>query len=141
MLSILVRDYMDANPHAIHESATVCDAIRLFTGEAISGVPVIDSGNKLVGYISEHDCIKEMLNDTFYRGAAPAVSTVMSREVKTVSPDASILEVAEAMSESPPKNFPVTENGKLVGLLSRKQILTALVATNEDSYRHHKLHG
>ncbi|WP_045859313.1 CBS domain-containing protein [Teredinibacter purpureus] len=137
MHSILVEDYMDTNPHAISDKATVREAVSLFMRERIPGAPVINDEKTLIGFISEQDCIKEMLNDVFYCEESPAVTAVMSRNVRTVSPNASILEIAEAMSKAPPKNYPVVNEGKLVGLLSRKHILTALVETNEDCYIHH----
>jgi len=138
MHSILVKDYMDRKPHAINEEATVRDAIALFMKEQIPGAPVVNKQKVLIGFISEQDCIKEMLNDAFYCEESRSVTTVMSRDVRTVSPETSVLELAEAMSKAPPKNYPVTDNGKLIGLLSRKHILTALIETNEDCYIHHQ---
>ncbi|WP_075187987.1 CBS domain-containing protein [Teredinibacter haidensis] len=137
MHSILVENYMDGNPHAISDKATVRDAIHLFMKENIPGAPVVNEEKLLVGFISEQDCIKEMLNDAFYCEESPAVTAVMSTEVKTLDPDDSILAVAEAMAKAPPKNYPVVKSGKLIGLLSRKHILKALVETNEDCYIHH----
>lgn len=136
MHSILVNDYMDRNPHAIANDATVRDVIALLMKEQISGAPVIDKEKNLVGFVSEQDCIQEMLNNAFYCEESHSVTAVMSKTVKTVSPNTSIVEIAEAMSKHPPKNYPVCENGKLVGLMSRRLILQALLESNEDCYIH-----
>ena len=130
MESILVSEYMDRNPHAIHFQASVTEAVNSLLAEKITGAPVVDDDNRLVGFVSEQDCIKELLNDTFYAADSPSVSAVMSSQVKTVSPTTSVFEIAEAMAKQPPKNYPVVENGKLIGLLSRRLILKALVETN-----------
>ncbi len=136
MHSILVEDYMDRDPHAILQTATVRDAIGVLMKAQIPGAPVIDEEKHLVGFISEQDCIKVMLNDTFYCEESPSVTAVMSKTVKTVAPDSSIVEIAEQMAKSPPKNYPVCSGGKLVGLISRRLILKALLDNSEDCYIH-----
>ena len=66
MHSILVKDYMDQAPHVVSNDATILDAVSLLMDAKISGVPVVDKNKNLVGFVSEQDCIKEMLNNTFY---------------------------------------------------------------------------
>ncbi len=136
MHSILVKDYMDRNPHAIANDATVKDVVMVLLEAKITGAPVVDAQKNLVGFVSEQDCIEEMLNDTFYCEEPPPVTQVMSTEVRTVSPLSSIVEIAEKMAANPPKNYPVCENGKLIGLISRQLILKALLENNEDCYLH-----
>jgi len=136
MHSILVKDYMDRDPHAIVNTVTVRDAVSVLMKAQITGVPVVDTEKNLVGFVSEQDCIQEVLNDTFYCEESPPVSEVMSTEVNTVSPLTSIVEIAERMAKGPPKNYPVCENSKLVGLISRRLILKALLENAEDCYIH-----
>lgn len=137
MHSILVEDYMDCDPHAILNTATVRDVVVSLIKAQIPGAPVIDEHKNLVGFVSEQDCIREMLNDAFYCEESPSVTAVMKTSVKTVSPNTSIVEIAERMSKAPPKNYPVcNQEGKLVGLISRRLILKALLETNEDCYIH-----
>ena len=78
-----------------------------------------------------------MLNDAFFCEDSPAVSTVMNQTVLSVTPETTIVEIAERMAGSPPKNYPVVSAGKLVGLISRSRILFALLETSEDCYLHH----
>ena len=136
MESILVKDYMDRNPHAILNNASVEEAVAVLLDANISGAPVVDGENHLVGFVSEQDCIKELLNDTFYASDSPSVVSVMMRNVITVDPESSILEIAETMSRDRPKNYPVVDGGKLVGLLSRSLILKGLVETNKAGHVH-----
>lgn len=136
MQSILVKDYMDQNPHAIQQSASVCDVVKLLTKDLTTGAPVVDEQNNLVGFISEQDCIRELLNEAFYAEESKAVIKLMVTKVLTVNPDTSIIEVAENMSKGPPKNYPVVDHGKLVGILSRRSVLEALMDYNEGVYFH-----
>ncbi len=136
MHSILVKDYMDHNPHAIHCDAPIRDVVAALAKAKILGAPVVDDNKNVVGFVSEQDCIKAMLNDAFFCEDSQSVSTVMKRQVLTVAPETSILEIAETMAERPPKNYPVVQGGRLVGLISRSLILNALLENSEDCYLH-----
>ncbi len=138
MHSILVKDYMDHNPHAIPDSANVKDAVELMVRDRVIGAPVIDHNKYLVGYVSEQDCMKDMLNNTFFCEEPPQVTAVMSRDVLTVTPDTSIVEIAQSMLDRRPKNYPVVLEGKLVGIISRSHILRALLENDQDCYLKHK---
>ena len=83
-----------------------------------------------MGFISEQDCIKEILNEAFFCESSPAISTLMSREVITLDANTSIVDIAQAMAKSKPKNYPVVSNGKLVGLINRSDVLQALIESN-----------
>lgn len=137
MHSILVKDYMNCTPYTLDERATVREAVQLFLKFQIHGAPVIGDEKQLIGFVSEQDCISEMLNETFYCEESPSVTAVMSKMVMTTTPDTSILALAESMAKAPPKNYPVTDNGRLIGVISRKDILKALVENDEDCYIHH----
>lgn len=137
MPSILVRDFMDTNPHAIHQNTPIRKAVEAMVAARIIGAPIIDDANHVVGFVSEQDCIKEVLNDAFFCDDSMPVSKVMNHRVQTVSPDDSIFAVAERMATAPPKNYPVVQHGRLVGLISRSRVLEALLETSEDCYLHH----
>jgi predicted transcriptional regulator len=137
MPSILVRDFMDTKTHAIHQNTPIRKAVQAMVAAKIIGAPIIDDANHVVGFVSEQDCIKEVLNDAFFCEDSMPVSKVMNQQVQVVSPDDSIFTVAEKMAASPPKNYPVVQHGRLVGLISRSRVLQALLETSEDCYLHH----
>lgn len=137
MHSILVKDYMDFDPHAVTEQTNVRDVISKLITQGIPGAPVIDDKEQVVGFVSEQDCIAEMLNDAFYCEEPGLVTSVMRPTVITVSPQTSIVEVAQCMLKDKHKNYPVIDNGKLVGMISRSRILKALIENDEDCYIHH----
>ena len=137
MLSLYVKDYMQANVQAISVSADVREVVAHLLKFSLSGAPVVDANNTLVGFVSEQDCMKDMLNSSFYREETALVTSIMRTDVLTVSPDASILEIAETMLGNKPKIYPVVDAGKLVGLITRRMILQAL-STNSGSYFSHQ---
>jgi len=137
MHSILVKDYMDHNAHAVMSDANIKDAVEYMLSDGVIGLPVIDTQEHVVGYVSEQDCIKEMLNDTFYCEEPANITTVMKTDVVSVAPDTSIVEIAQSMVERRPKNYPVISDGKLVGIISRSHILKALLENDQDCYLRH----
>lgn len=137
MHSILVEDAMDHNPHSISVNTNVKDVVVSLLKDKIIGAPVVDENKNLVGYVSEQDCIKAMLQDAFYCEEPGPVTDVMRTNVVTVTPDTSIVTVAESMLEKHHKNYPVVSNGKLVGLISRSNVLQALLDNENDCYLKH----
>jgi len=127
---------MDQNPRSVSDSSTIHEVVKFLAKESLTGAPVVDNSNNLVGFISEQDCLIELLNQAFYAEESHTVTSVMVREVATVHPETSIVQVAENMSKGPPKNYPVVDDGKLVGLLSRRGVLQALVDYNAGVYFH-----
>ncbi|MGH1470036.1 MAG: CBS domain-containing protein [Cellvibrionaceae bacterium] len=133
--SILVKDYMDYDPHAIPVSYDVRNVVQALLKAKVHGAPVIDENRKLVGFVSEQDCIKDLLNDIFYCEEPATVSSVMRKDVITVTADTSIVQLAENMSDKRPKNYPVVdEQGMLIGLINRSQVLKALLENADDCY-------
>ena len=118
MHSILVKDFMDRNPHALPEQASVRDAVLFLCSEKIAGAPVVNSEGIVVGFC----------------GRSPSVTSVMTKEVRSVTPETSIVDIAQTMVETAPRNYPVIENNRLVGTITRSCVLAALVKLNEACY-------
>lgn len=130
MSSILVRDYMKSSLQAISATASAREAVDHLLKWNVTGAPVVDEHFHVIGFVSEQDCIKEMLNSAFYAEDSASVTSIMRRDVLTVTPDTSILEIAETMLGNKPKNYPVIDQGRLVGLINRRHILQALKENN-----------
>lgn len=137
MYSVLVRDFMDTNPHAIHQHTSVRAAVEALIATGLTGAPVIDDGNHVVGYISEQDCMREILNNNYFCDEPQPVTTLMNPKVLTLAPDTAISEVAERMVNASPQNYPVVQDGRLVGMMSRSRVLAALLVISEDCYLHY----
>jgi len=101
-------------------------AIRLLLDNRLSGAPVVDGEGKLVGVLSKKDCLKVAFSASYHKDWGGPVSDYMSRDVQTINADRGIVEVAEIFLKGPYRRFPVLENGRLVGQISRHDVLRAL---------------
>ena len=141
-----VGDVMEADWPTLGPEQTVEDAIKLFAESGISGAPVVEDG-RLAGILTEGDLIfrdaeirapgfldilggviplgnwDEYREETL-KSAGVTVGEVMTREVITVGPEASLAEAATVMAEEGVKLLPVVEEDVLRGILTRMDILT-----------------
>ncbi len=124
--SVVVRDCMSRKVVSFDVRDDVGDVVATLLEHKITGAPVLDKDKNVIGFISEQDCIKEMLNTAFYCDLTANAGDIMKTEVITVDGDLSIAELAEQLSISKPKVYPVVEEGKLVGIISRSDILQEL---------------
>lgn len=124
--TVVVRDYMSHKVVSFDIRDDVADIVAVLLENKITGAPVLDAHRQVIGFISEQDCIKEMLNTAFYCDLTATAADVMKKPVVTVDPDLPITALAEQLDTSKPKVFPVVEEGKLVGIISRANVLQAL---------------
>ncbi len=123
--SLLVRDYMTSDPLAFAPEMDALDAIHQLIRHELSGAPVIDHLGKVVGFLSEKDCMKVALNASYHRERGGRVSEFMTRTVHTLEAEATLTEAAELFLSMPYRCFPVVNESKLIGQLSRRDILKA----------------
>jgi len=117
---------MVANLVTFTPDMDVLDAIHLLIEKGISGAPVVDRLGNIVGILSERDCIQVALNAGYYAERGGKVSEFMSRDVKTVDINTSLVDVAKMFVSVPFKRYPVMQENELVGQISRSDILKAL---------------
>jgi len=141
-----VGDVMETDWPTLGPESTVEEAIKLFAEERVSGTPVVEDG-RLVGIITEGDLIFQdadvkapgfldilggivPLGDTdeyrreALKSAGVTVGEVMTDEPVTITPEATLAETATIMAERRKKILPVIEGGRLVGVITRMDILT-----------------
>ncbi|AUM14582.1 CBS domain-containing protein [Ketobacter alkanivorans] len=124
--SAVVRDCMSRKVVSFDVKDDVGDVVAVLLENKITGAPVLDDNRNVIGFISEQDCIKEMLNTAFYCDLTANAGDVMIKDVLTVDVDTSISELAEQLTTNKPKVYPVVEQGKLVGIISRSDVLQEL---------------
>ncbi|NIK73249.1 CBS domain-containing protein [Thermonema lapsum] len=126
--SKLVTDYMTPLSRLIvfYPEQSILEAISLLIKHKISGGPVVNKYNELIGMISEKDCLR-VLVDSLYNEMPPGkVEDYMSKSLEVVRSDQSILQVAEKFLATPFKRFPVVDqDGNLLGQISRADVLRA----------------
>ena len=121
-----VRDYMSRKLVTLTPQTEINRAMHILLDERISGAPVVDEHGWLVGVLSKKDCLKAALHAAYWRDWGKTVADYMSKDVKTLTADMDIVAAAEAFLASPFRRFPVMEEGRLVGQVSRADILRAL---------------
>jgi len=125
--SVNLRDYMLTNPVKVKPDDDVADAMRVIIDNKISGVCVVDDDGNLVGILSEMDCLRAVLGATYNETAAGKVRTHMSADNLVVAhPDENILDVAQDMLLKNKRRRPVVENGRLIGQITCRRILSAV---------------
>lgn len=101
-------------------------AISLVTNELIGG-PVVDDQGKLLGWFSEQDCLKPVMNVLYYSERVATVAKVMHPDVLMVKLGDDPIELSNQMLGAKPKIYPVVdEHRKVIGVISRRRILRAM---------------
>lgn len=124
--SITVRDYMSASLVTFTPDTDVLTAIHKLIENRIAGAPVVDEHGTLIGMLSEKDCLKVALDASYNEAPAGKVSQYMNHSVATVHADTGITEVAKMFLEGKYRRYPVIEENRLVGQISRRDVLRAL---------------
>lgn len=126
--SVNLRDYMLLNPVKVHPSDNVIDAMKVILENKISGVCVIDDDANLVGILSEMDCLRAVLGAIYNDANIGLVGEYMSTDNLVIAnPNEDIVSVAQDMLAKNRRRRPVVENGKLVGQITCRQLLSAVM--------------
>ncbi len=122
----IAKDIMTKKIITIKENTSVRDTIKLILEKRISGIPVVDDNMLLVGIISE----KDLLQLAFFGNIDDAkVADLMSKDVHTMQEDTDLLEIYEFFTQNNYKRVPILSNNKLVGIISRKDMLKHILDT------------
>jgi CBS domain-containing protein len=124
--SCVVKDYMARTLVTFKPETEVLDAIHELVKHRIAGAPVVDDEGNLLGMLSELDCMKVALNAGYHGNAGGPVRDFMSDGVKTVDAEMSIIDLAQLFINSRFRRFPVIQKTRLVGQISRRDVLRAL---------------
>jgi CBS domain-containing protein len=117
----MARDLITVTPET-----DAYDAIALLLKHRISGAPVVDGSGNLVGMLSERDCLKTLLHAQYHNLPTALVKDLMSTELRTIPSDTDVLQVAELFVHNRFRRLPVVDRGRLVGQISRKDVLRAI---------------
>ncbi len=124
-----IRDCMHKHPLTIQPKATLVEAVEMILESRITGLTVTDGEGRVVGILSEIDCLKATLAAVYNDGdpAYTSVGDAMTPVIDSCQPGDSIVEVAQGMLDSHQRRRPVIEDGKLVGQVSSSNVLWALI--------------
>ncbi|MCR9249812.1 MAG: CBS domain-containing protein [bacterium] len=125
---ITVEDYMAKRLITFSPDQSIMDAISILLKNKISGGPVVNDQNELIGIISEGDCLKEIVKGKYDNipTLTGTVSEHMAADVVSIAPETNVFEVAKMFLNKRLRRFPVVRNGKLVGQISQKDVMQAV---------------
>lgn len=149
MEDLTAQDIMQKDVVTIGPDATIRELAELMATNKISGVPVVDSKGALLGVVSEGDVILQdadlhfphyvqifesviylesvrKFEERFKKAFGAKVSDVMSTEVLTVEPSATVREVATLMADREVNRVPVVVAGRVVGIITRGDLVRAM---------------
>ena len=135
---ILVSDYMTKKLITFKPSDSLEHVINLLIKNKISGGPVVNDKNELIGIISEGDCMKHISDSKYYNMPMDSDNTVeknMASEVETIDKNMNIFDAATKFISSKRRRFPIVENGKLIGQISQKDVLKAALKMKGNSWK------
>ncbi|MCJ7812470.1 CBS domain-containing protein [bacterium] len=119
---IKAHEIMTKKVITIHQDKTLLDTIEILVCKEISGLPVVDDKGKMVGIITE----KDVLNFAFSGNLKnTSVKDVMTKEVKSFSPEDDVNAIALAISQDRFRRVPIIEDEEVVGIISRRDIIRA----------------
>jgi CBS domain-containing protein len=148
-----IREIMDRNPVTVAPEASVEEVVSALREHQLPGLPVVDSDGRCVGIVTEADLILpdddgdlhiphyvNLFGGTVFlesldrfegrlrKAFAANAADMMTRDPDTVDPDTTIREAARLIHESGHNRLPVVEDGRLVGVVTRVDVLGALAA-------------
>ncbi|WP_417557010.1 CBS domain-containing protein [Mesoflavibacter zeaxanthinifaciens] len=125
--SLQVKDYMTKDLITFKPTQSVEEVVEILIKHKISGGPVVNENNELIGIISEGDCIKQISESRYYNSPTQdsQVENHMVKNVETIDGNLNIFDAANKFLSAKRRRFPIIEDGKLIGQISQKDILKA----------------
>jgi len=125
--TVLARQVMTANVLTARPETPVIKAIDILLENRISGLPVVEEDNKLVGVVTEKDLLQLLLTEGL--NEEDTVGKFMSKKVLQFEEDDEVVPICEFFIKHNVRRVPIVKAGKLVGVISRRDILRLILVT------------
>ena len=134
---LLVSDIMSHKLVLFKPDESIHDVMKKFIKFRVSGGPVVNSSGKLVGIISAADCMKEISDSRYFNMPIldKSVKSFMSFPVETIQASTNIFDAASKFFKTSKRRFPVMDKGRLVGQISRKDIVICALKMKSQTWR------
>jgi predicted transcriptional regulator len=135
---VLAKEIMVTKLVTLSPSMDAFEAIDLLLKYRISGAPVVDPERNYLGVFSERCCMSLLVEGAYQQLPSIQVYAYMDTQAQTIDEDMDLLSIAQIFLNTHARRLPVLEDGKLVGQISRRDVLKAIhaisaVTSNEDS--------
>lgn len=121
-----VDDYMARDLITFMPGDDIHMAVNVLLDERLSGAPVVDGRGRLVGVLSKKDCFEVVYNSSYHQEWGGRVEEYMTGEVTTIESGTDIIKAADLFMSSSFRRFPILKNGRMIGQISRADLLRAL---------------
>ncbi len=121
-----VDDCMATELVTFKPTDNIHSAAKILIDKGHSGAPVVDKNNKLIGILSKKDCLQVVYTASYHQEWGGSVADYMTPDPDTVEAGTDIIEAADQFVRARYRRLPVMDHGKLVGQVSRTDILQAL---------------
>lgn len=121
-----VSEIMRHSLPLLRADMSITEALDRLLSSELSGLPVVDSQRQIIGFLSEQDCIPKLINASYHCDSRVTVNDLMRRDPLTVTPTADVFELARTMGGAKPKLYPVVEDSKVIGIVTRHQVMLFL---------------
>lgn len=131
-----IDKFMAKDEITLSPDQNINDAINILLEHKVTGAPVLDKNRKIVGMITEKDCLRLLIDSAYHNMPMEdkTVAVYMSPVVKTVTTDHDLLDVANEFLTTNYRKFPVVYKGTLVGQISRRDILRAIANMSKTTW-------
>ncbi|MBT8395168.1 MAG: CBS domain-containing protein [Flavobacteriaceae bacterium] len=136
-IPIKVSDYMTKDLITFSKDQSIEDVMDKLIKHRISGGPVVNEKNELIGIISEGDCVKQISESRYYNMPMnkDTIEKFMATNVDTIDGNMNVFDAASKFLQSKHRRFPILENGKLVGQISQKDVLKAAMKLKGQTWK------
>ena len=138
---MLVREVMSSPVYTVLPSTTIKQALQILDSHSITAMPVVDEHARPIGVVSEVDLLWGALRADQRRHEIPptddpelpsVVAQVMNHHPVTVEPETDLATAVDLMMTSAIKSIPVVQHGRIIGIVSRRDVVHALARTDEE---------
>ena len=128
-----VADIMTRSVITLSPEADIYDAVRTLLKHKITGAPVVGENGRLVGFLSEKDCLKVLVSGALDGLPEGLIQDYMSLDVETIAPSASLYDAVHLFISQTYRRLPVVDDaGKVVGQITRRDALAVIEAIRDD---------
>ena len=131
---LTARDIMTTSLVTLEPQTSLLEAMKTLTRRGISGAPVVDGNGRLIGILSEADCLRAIASAEFHAEQhfeETPVRSYMTPALFTVEPETGIYRIAQQFLEKPVRRLPVVEGDVLLGQVSRRDVLRGIARMRE----------